>query len=254
MNLKELTLYIESLSDNTIVVCCSTRGLPTEIISAIEISDTVQPLIILKGIEFDIDESEYNKQYNKIKLYIERIYGDKKKLLKPVVFSDFELWKLFNINYTKYIMDKYKIYNPCLTCRAYYMILKLYVSSRRIIMLERKLNKRKTSFKTDMLNALLLQCFDKLKNEFKASVLEESKSFSELKPLIDQWPYIKDSKCLFDRSWRDSDDKKNIDTRKTMKFIDEFIYPVSKEIITLANNSNGIIDYGRINDILQQQF
>ena len=252
LSFQRLTFFAKNIPIDTAIVCCSTRGIPIETIKLLEDSNInyIQPIIILKGIECDLNKEEYDLQYAKVNLHINSIYGDKKKILRPVLYSDVELWRLMNIRYTKYIMNEFDIYTPCLICRTYYMILNLYIGllSDRDVVIERKLNERKTEFKNDRLTSLLEPTLNMLEKEFNLKIRKIDYTISNLP--VNEWPFVEAPKCIFDSSWRDLNNKKSIDQDKMNRFLNDFVYPISREIINCMKNDETIINYEEIISVI----
>lgn len=245
-DVKDLESFKKSYSNQTILCAASIRGMPISIMKAFESEEVtfILPIIFVKGIEFDgPTEREYLLQWLTLKYKIKELYGNSKTLYEPILYSNVNLWQLFNVKYANTLRDKYGFSNICLTCKSYFTIVQIHIASilNMPILIGEKPNKDKTKFQYDLIRMDRLVQNDKsLFTEFKInriSLINNATLFEDIKYLFpEDWFYLPNSTCLFEESWKILH-RKNKKSDFPHSIVDEYITPLSSEIIKSLNKN-----------------
>jgi hypothetical protein len=111
-DIDDINKFVSQFPADTVIGAASVRSIPISTLKAFERDDVnnVLPVIILKGIEYGgCAEEDYYNHYLMAKDRVREIYGDSKKLFEPVIYSNIELWRLFNVRFANYLMRKYDL-------------------------------------------------------------------------------------------------------------------------------------------------
>jgi hypothetical protein len=247
-DIDDINKFVSQFPADTVIGAASVRSIPISTLKAFERDDVnnVLPVIILKGIEYGgCAEEDYYNHYLMAKDRVREIYGDSKKLFEPVIYSNIELWRLFNVRYANYLMRKYDLSNVCLTCRAYRILIQIHMASlfNKKVILENRVNSNSLRIKKeDALDLKFSRSNDRLFQDFSIDAINTLKDYERVEEVAyllgDKWYFLdKEPSCLFSGAWKDldRDDLHKHDVPEIV--VDKYIYPISNLLIKQLNSN-----------------
>ncbi|WP_456419788.1 hypothetical protein [Methanocaldococcus infernus] len=204
------------------------------IIEAFKEFDAILPVVAFTGTDYG-DKNIFYKNWETLNNRIKNLYKD--KVLLPLHFMfEPKLWNALNGRFVSLIIKKFGFYTPCIGCHAYLRILRIPLSKHLggvIIGGERVYHN--SDFKIDQLE-MVLEVYEKICNTFGVKLelpIKYVKENSKIREIIgEDWKQgERQFSCVFSGNYRDKDGKIIFEEEKVKKFLDEFIYPVSVEII-----------------------
>lgn len=191
---------------NTAIALLGVRGMSVSILSAIKKYKFkyILPIIVLKGNE-SIDKNYYINQYKTLISIVNDKFNEV-QIYSPIVVSDFELWtniSLKNINLNNKLFNVSQ--SPCFLCHLYEKILcikkckelKIYK-----VILDKKPNKDRLSFKNDLVENALEATTSKLFSINKIKLYNPLRPYNKIEDIYDLIENkdiftLNDPKCAF---------------------------------------------------------
>ncbi len=205
------------------------------IIEAFKEVDVILPVVAFTGTDYG-DKNIFYKNWELINKRVKNLYNDDKILLPLHYMFEPKLWNALNGRFVSLIIKKFGFYTPCIGCHAYLRILRIPLSKQlgRIIIGGERVY-HNGDFKIDQIE-MVLKVYEKICKDFNVELklpikyVKENKKIKEI--IGEDWKQGKRQfSCVFSGNYRDKEGKVIFEEEKVRKFLDEFIYPVSVEII-----------------------
>ncbi|EHP89657.1 hypothetical protein [Methanotorris formicicus] len=204
------------------------------IIEAFREFDVILPVVAFTGTDYG-DKKIFYKNWELLNDRVKNLYND--KVLLPLHFMfEPKLWNALNGRFVSLIIKKFGFYTPCIGCHAYLRILRIPLSKHlgSVIIGGERIH-HNGDFKIDQVE-MVLEIYERICNELGVKLklpIKYVKENSKIKDIIGvDWKQGKRQfSCVFSGNYRDKDGKVIFEEEKVRKFLNEFIYPVSVEIV-----------------------
>ena len=219
----------------------SGRDSVAAIIKAMEDIDFVLPVVAFTGTDYG-DIAIFYKNWEITNKRIKEI--DKDKVLLPLHFMfEPKLWNALNGRWVALLFKRYGYYSPCIGCHAYLRIIRIPLArhlGNKIISGERLYHNG--DFKIDQIEEVL-NVYNKICRDFDVELIlpiRHIKEGKKIKEIIgEEWEQgEKQFSCVFSGNYRDKDGKVIFEKIGILKLLNEFIYPVSIEILKEGYKGN----------------
>ena len=219
----------------------SGRDSVAAIIKAMEDIDFVLPVVAFTGTDYG-NIAIFYKNWEITNKRIKEI--DKDKVLLPLHFMfEPKLWNALNGRWVALLFKRYGYYSPCIGCHAYLRIIRIPLArhlGNKIISGERLYHNG--DFKIDQIKEVL-NVYSKICRDFGVELIlpiRHIKEGKKIKEIIgEEWEQgEKQFSCVFSGNYRDKDGKVIFEKIGILKLLNEFIYPVSIEILKEGYKGN----------------